>query len=140
MTEIYSGYRPPPKVVLDAEYFGKSLTRQSEMAACDINNIMAKYEKTGVLPVEGREAFYADVSMMGDYRSALENVRMADEAFMSLPAKVRSKFDNDPAGFLDFCSDPANRDEMVEMGLIEAPAVVVTDPVPDPPYDPPVEP
>lgn len=28
----------------------KSLTRQSEAGACDINRIMATYEKTGVLP------------------------------------------------------------------------------------------
>ncbi len=124
MTEVFSAYRTPPKVVLDAKYFGKSLTRQSEANACNINTIMAKYDKTGLLPVHNRESFYADVSQMGDYQSALENVRMADDAFMELPAKVRAKFDNEVGLFLDFCSDPGNRDEMVEMGLVEAPAAV----------------
>lgn len=115
--KIFTGYDTPPKIRMSN--WGKSKTRQSEADALDINNIMKKYEKTGVLPFAGREAFYADVSTMGDYREALAAVTMADEAFMALPAGVRSKFENDAAQFLDFCSDPSNREEMVEMGLIE---------------------
>lgn len=132
--KYYSRADRPPKVV--KKNFGKSLTRQSEADACDVNLIMARYEKTGVLPSVGREAFFADVSEMGDYREALENVRRADEAFMSLPAKVRGRFGNDAAEFLDFCSDVENRAEMVEMGLIEdesgVPEVVETPETPAP--------
>ena len=123
-----------PSVTIDTGR--KSRTRQADAAGVDINAIMKKYEKTGVLPVQGREAFYADVSQMGDYRTALEQVRMANDAFMQLPAAVRSKFDNEPALFLDFCSDDSNRAEMVEMGLIEdetgIPPVVAAEPTPDP--------
>ncbi len=115
--KIYTAYSPPPKVVM--KKFGDSLTRQSEAASCNINKIMEKYEKTGVLPVMKREEFFADVSSMGDYRQALSQVQMADEAFMELPAKLRARFENDAAMFLDFCSDIANREEMVELGLLE---------------------
>lgn len=119
VVKVYSEYDPPPKPVLAK--FEKTLTRDSEAKDCDVNVIMARYEKTGMLPVDNRQAFFADVSEMGDYRSALHQVKMADEFFMSLPAKVRSRFDNDPAAFLDFVSDPASRDEMVELGLLEKP-------------------
>lgn len=130
----YTAIDPPPKPVITR--FGKTRTRVSEQDSVDVNKIVARYEKTGVLPVEGREAFYADVSNMGDYRTALEQVRMADEAFMQLPAALRARFDNDAAAFLDFTSDPANRAEMAELGLIEpleSPADVPASP--EPPVD-----
>jgi hypothetical protein len=40
--------------------------------------------------------------------------------FMSLPAKIRSRFQNDPGAFLDFVQNPENRDEMIELGLAKA--------------------
>lgn len=117
--------------VLDG--FGPTKTRQSEAAACDINNIMARYKKTGVIPVVDRPVLYQDVAEIGDFRSVLDRVDRANKMFMKLPAKVRAEFGNDVATFLDFTSDPANRDQMVEMGLIDVKAA------PEPPK-PPVEP
>lgn len=96
-----------------------SLTRQSEADAADINKIMARYEKTGVLPVSQREALFIDVSEMGDYRSAVEQVELVNEYFRQLPAKVRAEFDNEPARLLDFMSDPANEGRARELGLVE---------------------
>ena len=43
----------------------------------------------------------------------------AQEAFDALPSSWRTKFNNDPANFVDFCQDPNNRDEMVKLGMIE---------------------
>ena len=54
--------------------YGPSLARQSEKAYSDINVIMRKYVKTGVLPPQTREGFFADVSKVGDYREALARV------------------------------------------------------------------
>lgn len=127
----YTADNPPPKVVLVD--FGPSLTRQSEANACDINKIMKKYEKTGILPQRDRPLMFADVSTVGDYRSALHSVRRAEELFAAQPAEVRRKFDNDPALFLDFCSNPKNRDEMKDLGLLEKdpdpiPFTIVGDP------------
>lgn len=95
-----------------------SKTRQSEAAACDINLIVKQFSVTGFLPDNGRTPFYADVSEMGDFRAALDYVREAEAVFMALPAKVRTFFDNDAATFVDFCSDEANRPQMVELGLL----------------------
>lgn len=97
----------------------KSMTRQSEAEACDINSIMKRYEKTGVLPVDTREAVFTDVSEVGSFREALDVVARATEGFMQLPAAVRARFGNDPVAFVDFCGDQANRGELEELGLVE---------------------
>ncbi len=124
---------------LPPKEWGESRTRQSELRYCDINVIMAKYEQTGVLPQVGVEAFYADVSDVGDFREAVERVQRGDEVFMSLPASVRKEFDNDAVAFVDFCTDDVNRAgnmaKLHELGVVvpeefrPKPPVVVPDPV-----------
>ena len=96
-------------------------TRQDDLQKSNINNIVGRYMKTGELPITNREAFFADVSALPDFQSAIEMVDKARAGFMELPAEVRSMHDNDPAKFIDWTSDIANRDEMVKMGLLDAP-------------------
>lgn len=117
---IYHASKVPPGVQVRCQ--DKSLARQSEAEGCDINVIMKRYEKTGLLPqVVGGAAFFADVSELGDYRTVVENIRLAEAAFGQLPADLRSRFRNDVAEFLDFVSDPANAGELVKLGLVEDP-------------------
>lgn len=132
-TQVYTQFNPPPHE--GAEVGGESLTRTDMAAACDINNIVKKYHKTGVLPAMRDASIYADVSQMGDYRTAIEQVRQADELFMQLPSGVREKFENDPAAFLDFVSNPENANEMAEMGLIKAESEA-EESAPEPPVEP----
>jgi len=95
------------------------LTKQSMKDECDVNIILKKFAKTGLLShAREHQGQYGDFSNVTDYRSALEQVQMAEGAFLSLPAEVREKFDNDAAAFLDFTGNPANREKMIEMGLI----------------------
>lgn len=102
----------------------KSLTRQSEAAACDINVIMKQYERSGQLPLRNREAVFADVSEIGDFRTAVETIERGRSVFMQLPAEVRERFGNDAAGFLDWVNMDATIDQLREIGLVEAaPAV-----------------
>lgn len=98
--------------------FGKSMTRQSEMVYADINLIMKKYEKTGVLPPATREGFFADVTKVGDYRDALARVDQAERYFDHLPVDIKKRFNQDPAEFLDFVSNTENLAQIEEMGLI----------------------
>lgn len=98
--------------------YEESRTRQSEMRSADINLIMAKYQKTGVLPPATRQGFFADVSEVGDYREALDRIQRMDNYFLHLDPEVRKQFDNDPAIFLDFVSHDANLPKLEEMGLI----------------------
>ncbi len=122
---------------------GATMTKQSFKDECDINNILKKYDKTGILEHRNKyEGQYADVTGVVDYQTALNIVSSAEAAFMSLPASIRSQFQNDPHEFLAFAQDPENEDALIEMGLAnprretaveddivpEAPAEVVEDP------------
>lgn len=100
------------------------LTVQSEAENCDINVIVDRFEKTGILPSMTSTPVYGDFSTVVSFQDAQNAVIAAQSAFMSLPAKIRKEFDNDPAKFLDFVDDPANADKLVEMGLREAPAPI----------------
>lgn len=93
-------------------------TDQSFVKDCDIASIMAKFIKTGVIDHTNRyQGDYSDFGDSQDYHASLNAVLAADDMFMSLPAEVRIKFDNNPGRFLDFVDDPKNMDEMVQMGL-----------------------
>lgn len=101
-----------------------SMTQQHFKDECDINSIVKKYAVTGQVDSNIiRQGTYADVSEIPDYQAALAIVQDADERFMSLPAEVRKRFDNDPGSVLQFLSDANNRDEAIKLGFIDAPAV-----------------
>lgn len=99
-----------------------SRTKQSFKDECDVNKIMQRFKKT--MGAEYLSRFngytggqFGDFSMVSDYRSAIEQVSQAKGVFEALPAKVRSRFGNDPAEFLDFVQNPKNVDELVNLGL-----------------------
>lgn len=95
-----------------------SMTQQHFKDECDINRILAKYEKTGLLTHVSRYGGrYEDLPSDIDYQKSLHVMMEAEEAFMSLPSNVRRRFDNDPEAFLRFVGDPANENEIIEMGL-----------------------
>lgn len=97
-----------------------SMTKQEFAAECDINNIMAQYNRTGLVNhVSKYQGRYVDVCGAVSFQEAQNIVLRAQEAFMSLPAEVRGKFENDPGAFLDFVSDPSNKDEMRKLGLLK---------------------
>lgn len=105
--------------------FEPSLTRQADAEGCDINNIMKRYEKTGILPGYTNPGFFADVSELGDFHRVTEVVRQTTEIFMQLPAQTRAEFQNDVAEFVNWATDPANAGEVKEMieGAEKAPVV-----------------
>lgn len=99
---------------------GKSMTVQADKDKCDINKIMDRYHKSGMVThLSGRGGSYLDVSEFQGYRESLEIVRHADEAFAGLSAKVRDRFKNDPVQLLAFLSDPKNREEAESLGLVQ---------------------
>ena len=95
-----------------------TLAQQQFKDECDINTILERFAITGVLPQNVRAPQYGDFTDAMDYHTALNAVIAADHAFMELPAAVRSRFNNDPGAFVDFCSDPSNRAEAEALGLV----------------------
>ncbi|AJK28280.1 putative minor capsid protein [Eel River basin pequenovirus] len=95
-----------------------SRTKQASRDECDINNIMRKFEKTGLIEHQNRyQGDYGDFSDAMPYHEAMNVVLAADEMFMQLPASIRKQFGHDPQAFLTFASDEKNLDKMREMGL-----------------------
>lgn len=120
--------------------FSKGLgADQSFKDECDINRIMARYAKTGVLGNPNRpqkQGFFEDVSMAPeDFLEAQQRLQRAESAFMDLPSKVRAMFEHNPAGLMEWLSDEANHEEARKLGLMKArpeaelepPASVVAD-------------
>lgn len=116
---------------------GEGRTKQSMRDECDINNILARYKKMGMVThLSKNEGRFADVAEIGDFREAVERVERASEFFFGLPSDVRRAFDNDPATFLDAVQDPSRRDELVKLGLVrvlEKPAEPAPAPAPEAP-------
>jgi len=118
-TAYDDGYVDPGVQFVDR--FGEfevSLTVQSEKDNCDINLLMDRYQKSGILPVMQATPIFGDFTELPDYREAVEIVMKAKASFDSLDAKVRREFNNDPAEFLDFANNPDNADRMRDLGLM----------------------
>ena len=95
-----------------------SRTKQSFKDETDINFIMRKFEKTGMLEHRNEhQGNYGDYTNFEDYQTSMNSILAAQEAFASVPSRIRKEFDNDPATFLRFVQNPENVDKMIEMGL-----------------------
>lgn len=99
------------------ELVGASLTKQAFRDECDVNNILAKYQKTGIIPFTRQGGHYGDFTMVEDYQTSLNKVMAAQESFLALPSTLRARFNNDPAEFVRFVQDSRNEDEIVALGL-----------------------
>lgn len=103
-----------------------SLTQQQFKEESDINTIVDRFMKSGVLPSPVNMPQYMDSDGIFDFQTAMNYVRQADENFMRMDAKVRARFNNSPQEFLMFFADPANTDEAIRLGLAIPNAVVET--------------
>lgn len=114
----------------------ESKTQQSDKDDTNINVIVGRFMKTGQVPqVKDNPILGGDFTAGADFRDHLEFIREAKEAFHEIPAKVRMHFNNDPARFIDFASDPENLPQMRKWGLAEAEKPVIITPVPIPPTE-----
>jgi len=123
---------PYTRVRTPFETTGESLTHQSMAPECDINRIMAKWQKTGVIEhANTYQGQYGDFAETPSYQEAMNVVLESQEMFMTLPSSVRRQFDNDPGQFLAFAVDPSNGEKMIEMGLASPSVIDASDNVPE---------
>lgn len=101
-----------------------SETHQSSKDECDVNKIIARH-KQGIINthVNTKAGVYADLSSAPSYQEALQTIINANNAFDTLPASTRKRFGNDPQEFLQFMSDPSNKEEAKKLGLLEEKAL-----------------
>lgn len=115
MTTIIKPYgKKPTSPKIDT---GDGLTKQNHKNECDINMIMLRYQKTGIIQHRvDYEDQYDDATGV-DFQEAMNLVKSAEKMFSDLPSSVRKQFQNDPSEFMKFVNDPENQDEMISMGL-----------------------
>lgn len=105
-----------------------SRTQQQFADECDIEKIIEKYARTGqITNLARKKGVYADVSDISDYHESVNKIQRAQNAFMTLDAKIRARFGNDPANLLAFMQDPKNYDEGVRLGLFDRRDDAITD-------------
>lgn len=84
-------------------------TNQAFKKPCDINHILARFRKTGVIEhVSKYEPQYGELSVV-DFEDAFNTVKEAQEMFDKLPADIRANFHNKPENFLSFMEAEENR-------------------------------
>ena len=103
-----------------------SLTQQQFKEESDINTIVDRFMKSGVLPTPTNMPQYVDYEGVFDFQSAMNAVRAADENFMRMDAKIRARFNNSPQEFLEFFANPENTQEAIRLGLAIPQAVAET--------------
>lgn len=139
MAEPYGPGNYPPQNVVDGAS-EPSMTQQSFAQEADINYIIGKYVQAGyladgVIPdnstwnkagdsgdleggvgiagMTGSEARDLSFSLFGEltFADMMLRVKQAEMAFMTLPADIRYRFDNQPNKMIEFLQNPANADE-----------------------------
>ncbi|WNK13515.1 MAG: internal scaffolding protein [Microvirus sp.] len=111
-----SAYTPRVKLTISFPQQGR--TKQEFKNECDINTIMARFDKTGVLAFTNRfQPQYGDVTGI-EFQTSMELIAHGRSMFQELPSGIRARFQNDPARFLDFVHDENNAEEMRAMGLL----------------------
>lgn len=99
-----------------------SMTKQEFKGECDINNVIKQYKNHGMVShinAKASQGAYQDLPDSVDFQESLHTIMVAENAFMTLPAKVRDRFGQDPAEFLAFLADPENADECRKLGILK---------------------
>ena len=99
----------------------QGMTEQSHKKECDINQILSKYQQTGIIThAHQNQAQYGEISSL-DFHESMNLIAEAKSTFETLPSSLRKRFENDPEKYLAFLEDPKSLKEMQEMGLIDTP-------------------
>lgn len=94
-------------------------TEQHHKRECDVNEIIKKYDKQGLIThVSKFEARYGDLQGV-DFKEAMDLITGAQSKFNELPAEIRKRFRNDPGELITFMEDENNREEAIQLGLID---------------------
>lgn len=111
---VFNAYNPPPQVGLHCT--DETRTQQHFKLECDVNTILAKFLRTGLL-AQLQGGTYLDVSEAPEYQQAMNLINEANETFAQLPSNIRKEFDNSPAKFMEFMHNPRNSEKAEELGL-----------------------
>lgn len=96
---------------------GHTPAQQQFKDDCDVNTIMRRFQKTGVIDhVAKHQPIYGFASSQS-YHESMNIVAIADSMFNDLPSSIRNEFSNNPEAFLEFVQDPKNAERAAELGI-----------------------
>jgi len=130
-------FRTPftPRVSVSIDFTkSKNHTRSEQAPATDINNIVKRFHKTGVIDwVANNEPQFGDFTNI-NFEEIQNKVAQGKQLFESLPAHVRKEFNNNPSEFIEFIQTKDNIEDMRD-GEIDGEQKTT----PEPPETQPVE-
>lgn len=110
MRSAYIRHQP-----VQAVFTQPSRTQQSFTEETNINSIMSKYQKTGIIDhINEYGPTYGDQASAEDYHAAMVRVAATNSIFAELPSSVREGFDNDPSQFLEYVADEDRRNAVLK--------------------------
>lgn len=99
-----------------------SRTQQHFLKETNINSIMAKFKKSGLLtnPLTQSTIMpqFGDFTNISDYQTLQNKLASINSYFENLPAETRREFDNDPQKLMQFVSNPENKEKAIKLGLL----------------------
>lgn len=126
LPKLHSAYQPHARVQLTCT--DHSLAKQSMKSECDIDFILKKHRETGILThVNTAKPNFDDCMDAPSYHEALNQIKIAQDSFATLPSEIRIRFANNPADFIAFAQDPKNAEEMADLGLTNIREATIAD-------------
>lgn len=120
---------------------GERLTEQHHKDDVDLNVMMARMgvtnrERIPEVPISPEINDFTEVV---DLREAMDRMNTAKEQFAGLPAKLRARFNNNPANMYTFLQDRENYAEAVKIGLLQQAPMPEPEKEKTPPQDKPAD-
>ena len=94
-------------------------TKQQFKDESDINTIVKKIMKTGVMPENVNQglAQYGEFDSLPDYQEMRNRIAGAQQLFDALPSKTRAELHNDPQRMIALSETEDGRAQLVKLGL-----------------------
>lgn len=95
-----------------------SMVQKEHADELEINNVMARYVKTGFLPLKNIAPMFGDFSIPVDFEAAQDKILKARQMFIDLPYDVRDEFRTAEELIKAFQS-PKGRARLERLGVLE---------------------
>jgi len=124
-------HRFSERIAFIAPWADDDRTQQHFLHQVNVNNIVAKYRKTGIVEhVKRAQARYGDFSELAEFATNMDKVAKAQQGFEALPAAIRNEFKNSIPGFFEYIQDPKNREQCEKWGIFNKKPDAPAEPVP----------
>lgn len=91
-------------------------TEQHYKDDCDINVIIKRFG-AGAKATPQDPGFYT-IDRETDYQQSLNFIDEGKRAFLTVPAELRARFDNNPSRFIEYMRDEKNHEEARRFGIL----------------------